>query len=186
MRRYFRIRTSIALLALPACGAAAAPAASAQATPPYTRADTLRGAIGPARAWWDVTFYDLRVRVEPADSSVVGRNAIVYRVLEAGTELQIDLQPPLVVDSVVQDGRALATRRDGSAVFTRLARAPEVGDLDTVTVHYHGRPRIASNPPWDGGIIFARDSLGRPWIATANQGIGALSLIHISEPTRPY
>ena len=56
----------------------AAPAAQAQPT----RADTLRGSIGPARAWWDVAFYDLNVRVSPADSSISGFNAITYRVLQ--------------------------------------------------------------------------------------------------------
>ncbi len=27
----------------------------------FTHADTLRGSDGPARSWWDVTFYDLHV-----------------------------------------------------------------------------------------------------------------------------
>ena len=52
-----------------------------QDTTHYTHADTLRGSNGPARAWWDVRFYDLRVRVSLADSSVMGWNAITYRVL---------------------------------------------------------------------------------------------------------
>ena len=38
----------------------------------FTRADTLRGSNTPARAWWDVTFYDLHVRINPADSTVQG------------------------------------------------------------------------------------------------------------------
>ena len=85
--------------------------AAAQERPAYTRADTLRGSVGPARAWWDVTFYDLHVRVSPADSSITGWNGITYRVLQPGQELQIDLQPPLEVDSMVlgrtrQIGRA--------------------------------------------------------------------------------
>ncbi|MGI9037329.1 MAG: M1 family metallopeptidase [Gemmatimonadota bacterium] len=138
-----------------------------------TRADTLRGSIGPARAWWDVTFYDLEVRVDPADSSLVGRTAIAYRVIEPGREMQIDLQVPLEIDSVVQSGRRLETRREGNAFFATIAAAPRAGDFDTVTVYYHGKPTIAANPPWDGGLTLARDSLGRPWIATTDQGLGA-------------
>ncbi|MGD8496015.1 MAG: M1 family metallopeptidase [Gemmatimonadales bacterium] len=153
--------------------AASAPSLHAQGTPPYTRADTLRGSIGPARAWWDVTFYDLHVRVNPADSSVVGYDAITYRVREPGRELQIDLQEPLVIDSVLQEGRTLEVRRDGNAWFATLAEPPRMGTEHTVTVHYRGKPRIATNPPWDGGLILAQDSLGRPWIATANQALGA-------------
>jgi hypothetical protein len=145
----------------------------AQAEAPYTRADTLRGSIGPARAWWDVAFYDLHVRVNPADSSVSGWNAITYRVLRPGSELQIDLQPPLEVDSIVRDGRALRFRRDGNAYFASLPDPARADAVETVTVHYHGRPRVAVTPPWDGGLILSRDSLARPWIATANQGLGA-------------
>jgi len=41
----------------------------------FTRADTLRGSNTPERAWWDVTFYDLHVRVNPADSTASNGSA---------------------------------------------------------------------------------------------------------------
>jgi len=49
----------------------------------FTHADTLRGSNTAQRAWWDVSFYDLHVKVNPADSSIAGFNAITYRVLKA-------------------------------------------------------------------------------------------------------
>jgi aminopeptidase N len=140
----------------------------------FTHADTLRGTITPERAWWDVTFYDLHVTISPADSSIRGWNGITYRVVSAARpELQIDLQVPLVMDSVVQNGHPLTYRRDGNAFFVTAATPEPVGSDQTVTAYYHGRPRVAQRPPWDGGFIWARDSLGHPWIATANQGLGA-------------
>ncbi|PYO40688.1 MAG: peptidase M1, partial [Gemmatimonadetes bacterium] len=60
---------------------------AAQDTIRFTHADTLRGSNSPARAWWDVAFYDLHVRVEPRDSSIVGWTGIVYRVLRPAREL---------------------------------------------------------------------------------------------------
>src|SRR5690606_9239369 len=73
---------------------AAAPGA-AQQMRTYTRADTLRGDFeSPARAWWDVEFYDLNVAINPAGSTIRGYNAITYRVLEPATRMQIDLQVP--------------------------------------------------------------------------------------------
>jgi aminopeptidase N len=42
-----------------------------------------------------------------------------------------------------------------------------------VTVYYHGRPTVATKPPWDGGLIWAHDPDGRIWISTACQGLGA-------------
>jgi aminopeptidase N len=139
----------------------------------FSRADTLRGSITPQRAWWDVGFYDLQVRVNPADSSIAGRNVITYRVVRPATEMQIDLQHPLVVDSMMQDGRALEFRRDSNAFFVTLVAPQPTGARKTITVHYHGKPRVARRPPWDGGVIWRTDSLHNPWVATANQGLGA-------------
>jgi aminopeptidase N len=150
----------------------AAPLA-AQDTLRFTHADTLRGSNGPARAWWKTTFYDLHVRVNPADSSITGYNGIVYRVLRANQEMQVDLQPPLVVDSMVQDGRSVSYRRDGNALFVSLAKPQREGDRNTVTVYYHGKPVAAKRPPWDGGYIWQHDSLGNRWTSTANEGLGA-------------
>lgn len=141
----------------------------------FTRADSLRGSNGPARAWWDVTFYDLRVRIDPADSTITGSNTITYRVTRkpAVTELQVDLQPPLTVDSVLSNGRVLDVRHEGNAHFISLVEEPTTGTMGAITIHYGGRPVIAARPPWDGGFIWARDGSGEPWVATANQGLGA-------------
>ena len=142
-----------------ACAASAT--ASAQ-EPTFTHADTLRGSITAERAWWDVVFYDLHVRINPADSTIRGWNGITYRVTGPSRAMQIDLQTPLEVDSIVQDGRRLTYRRDGNAFFVTLAAKQPKGATNTVTVYYHGRPTIATRPPWDGGLIWARDPDGGP------------------------
>jgi aminopeptidase N len=143
----------------------------------FSHADTLRGSNTPQRAWWDAAFYDLHVRVNPADSSISGWNAISYRVLSsnatAGRELQIDLQMPLVVDSMRQEGKPVRYRRDGNAFFAQLPVSPPAGSLRTLSVYYHGKPTTAVRPPWDGGFIWKRDSLGNRLVATANEGLGA-------------
>ncbi|MGA2381879.1 MAG: M1 family metallopeptidase [Gemmatimonadales bacterium] len=157
----------LVLLALTPCARAAAQPTT------YTRADTLRGSNGPARAWWDARFYDLHVRVEAADSSIRGWNGITYQVLTPAHEMQIDLQVPLEVDSMVQDGERLAYRRDGNAFFVTLREKQRAGDVKTVTVWYHGRPRVATYPPWEGGFTWTRDSLGNRWVATTDEGLGA-------------
>src|ERR1043166_6593994 len=111
------MRRSIPALALLALASAAVPA-TAQERTTFNRADTLRGTNSPLRSWWDVTFYDLHVSINPADSTIRGWNGITYRALRSGNEMQIDLQPPLVADSMVQDGQKLTYRRD-SIVPTR-------------------------------------------------------------------
>jgi aminopeptidase N len=162
-------RLLLTLALLPA--AAMAPLAAQQHV--YTHADTLRGSITPERAWWDVVFYDLHARLDPADSTVRGWNGITYRVTGPSRAMQIDLQTPLEIDSVTQDGRRLTYRRDGNAFFVNLAARQPRGAVRTVTVYYHGRPTVAVKPPWDGGLIWAHDPEGRTWISTACQGLGA-------------
>ena len=149
------------------------PAIGAAQTQTFTHADTLRGTNTPQRAWWDVVFYDLHVSVHPTDSTIAGFNGITYRVLRPAQEMQIDLQVPLTVDSMVQDGRRATYRRDGNAFFVMLATPQRVGDRRTITIYYHGAPRAATRPPWDGGLIWAQDSAGHAWVATANEGLGA-------------
>ncbi len=146
---------------------------SAQAPKVYTHADTLRGSDGPARSWWDATFYDLHTTVFPADSTISGWNGITYKVLKPAREMQVDLQEPMIADSMKQDGKTLQWRRDGNAFFVTLTAPQPVGKFKTVTVWYHGKPRAAKNPPWDGGLIWRQDSLHNLWFATADEGLGA-------------
>lgn len=149
----------------------------AQTQQVFSHADTLRGSNGPGRAWWDATFYDLHVAVDPADSSLSGWNGISYRVVTPGQQMQIDLQVPLAIDSVIQAGQSLGFRRDGNAYFVTLAAAQPRGSEATVTVYYHGSfaRTDTAGPRRRGGGPFhwAVDSTGAPWIATSNEGPGA-------------
>src|SRR5450432_3840295 len=68
---------------------------------PFTHADTLRGSNGPGRSWWDATKYDLHVKFNLQDSTISGYNIIDFRVLSKGSMMQIDLQEPLIIDSIL-------------------------------------------------------------------------------------
>lgn len=159
------IRLAVALSLLAVVQAAAQ-------QPGFTHADTLRGSITPERAWWDVGFYDLHVRLDPSDSTIRGWNGITYRVTGKPRAMQIDLQQPLQIDSVLQDGKRVGFRRDGNAFFLAVS-GQRKGTTRTVTVYYSGKPQVAERPPWDGGLIWARDPDGQEWISTACQGLGA-------------
>lgn len=139
----------------------------------FTHDDTLRGSITPERAWWDLAFYHLTVRVQPTDSTLHGSTLIRYRVLKAGQTMQVDLQRPLRVERVEQDGQSLPFRQDGNAYFVTLTKKQQPGKTEAVTVFYGGKPRVAKRPPWDGGMVWSRDRAGNWFIATACQGLGA-------------
>lgn len=143
-------------------------------TPEFTHDDTLRGSITPQRAWWDLTYYDLRLRVDPAEKSISGSNTIFYKVLNSSNLLQVDLQPPLQIDKAEQDGQALSVQRAGeNAWFIVLQKEQPVGSTQSVTVWYSGKPREAVHAPWDGGFSWSKDGKGQPFVATSCQGLGA-------------
>ncbi len=139
----------------------------------YSHADSLRGSNGPGRSWWDVTFYQLHVRFSENDSSLRGSNVIHYNVLRTDSVMQIDLQKPLDVDSIVQEGKRCRWKRDGNAFFVLLTGTQERGQQKQLKIWYHGRPHTAKLPPWDGGVVWARDKKDNSWISVACQGRGA-------------
>lgn len=139
----------------------------------FTRQDTLRGSITEERAWWDLTYYHLDIKVNPGDSTIYGKNTIHYKVLKTHTVLQVDLQPPLKLQAAYQDGKVLKIIHDGNAHFIHLKKGQEPGSEQTVVVEYGGKPKVARRPPWDGGITWSYDENDHPFIASSCQGLGA-------------
>ncbi|MEO6038974.1 MAG: M1 family metallopeptidase, partial [Saprospiraceae bacterium] len=142
--------------------------------PVFTHDDTLRGSITPQRAWWDLSFYNLKVKVDPRAKTISGSNEIRYKVLQANQVLQIDLQPPLQIERIEQDGQVLTADRQGrNAYFIRLQKPQPVGSQQSLTIWYSGQPQVARRAPWDGGFSWSQDQSGQPFVATSCQGLGA-------------
>jgi len=139
----------------------------------FTRQDTLRGSITEERKWWDLTYYHLDISVNPADSTIKGKNTVMYKVLEKNKVMQIDLQPPLTLYKAVQNGKELTINQEGNAHFIHLFAKQSPGSINEIELHYGGRPRVARRPPWDGGITWKKDRNNKPFIASSCQGIGA-------------
>ncbi len=152
----------------------------------FTHADSLRGSYGPARSWWDVTKYDLHVKFNLEDSSISGWNIITFKVLKKGNLMQIDLQEPLVIDSIFEINetpsepkrtaykkeKVKSYYKDGNAYFVSTTNN-NLQTTNKLIVYYHGKPHVAKKAPWDGGIVWARDKNKNPWISIACEGLGA-------------
>jgi len=139
----------------------------------FTKQDSLRGSITNERKWWDLTYYHLDIEVLPDTKTIAGQNTIQYTVLEPYQILQIDLQAPLAITKVKQDGKSLAVHSDGNAHFIQLVKEQVVGQTESITVTYSGSPREAVRAPWDGGITWDEDEQGKDFIASSCQGLGA-------------
>ena len=170
---------------IPAILISLASSAHLSAQPVFAEADSLRGTVGPYRAWWDVEHYDVTIRPDFNTKSIQGTTKITFTVVSEGQRMQIDLQQPLVVDSIVAElfeqwesggsfGKAHAGfTREGNVVWVDLPNPLRPGTRMSIWIHYHGQPREAVNPPWDGGWIWRTDEQGHPWMSVACQGLGA-------------
>jgi aminopeptidase N len=140
----------------------------------FTRDDTLRGSITPERVWWDLLFYDLNVQINPDEQSISGHNTIHYKVLNNSKLMQIDLQPPLKVERILQNNQELSFTKDGSNVYlVTIPTTQTIGSTQQLTVYYSGKPRAAKRAPWDGGFSWKKDSEGKHFVATSCQGLGS-------------
>ena len=139
----------------------------------FTKQDTLRGSITPERAWWDLVYYHLDISVNPDEKFIKGSNTITYSVLDSEDRLQIDLQDPLKITKVEQNGKILDFESVGNAHFIKLIEKQKKGDIQSIKVFYEGKPKEAVRAPWDGGLSWKRDSNGKHFVATSCQGIGA-------------
>jgi aminopeptidase N len=139
----------------------------------FTHADTLRGMLTPLRSCYNVTFYDLHLKIDPAHHTIGGYNVIAYKVVNDFSKMQIDLFFNMKIDSIIHAGTILKYKRDGNAVFVDFTAKEIAGKRDSVKVYYHGQPLIAVKPPWQGGFVWLKDANGKPWIDVACEQTGA-------------
>jgi aminopeptidase N len=138
-----------------------------------THQEKLRGSVTAEREWWDLTHYHLDIKVDPETKVFSGENIMSYRVLTKGERLQIELQAPMKLEKVLQNGKALNVEQDGYSYFITPASEQKIGSEQKIIMYFSGEPVTAKRAPWDGGITWKKDSNGLDFIATSNQGIGS-------------
>ncbi len=138
----------------------------------FTEADTLRGMLRPERSCYDVTYYDLDIKVDIEKKYISGKNDIYFNVKEDFTTLQFDLFENLKISYVLFEGEQFDFKRKFNAVFVTLPPQKK-GSFGVLSIFYEGSPTVAKNAPWDGGFTFTKDQNGKDWVATTCEGIGA-------------
>ena len=139
----------------------------------FTRQDSLRGSITPERAWWDLTYYHLAIDTDIDEKFLKGSNTVQYKVLEPAQRMQIDLQAPMRITGVSQDGKALKVEQEGAAYFIQLEKPQVKNAVNRIEISFEGNPVVSKNPPWSGGVTWRKDSNDLDFIATSCQGDGA-------------
>lgn len=133
-----------------------------------TKEDSLIGSLTPEKIWWDIMHYDITVKPDYNNKTLTGKNTIQYKVIAKNHSkfMQIDLVKPLMIDSVIQNGSRLRFRNEGDIWYV-TTKGNDKSQVNEVTIYYSGKPTESKSPPWDGGFVWAMDSLKRPWISVA-------------------
>ena len=139
----------------------------------FTRKDSLHGGLRPERTCYDVQRYDLNIKINPDERSIVGYNEIAFKVVEKTSKIQVDLFENMQIDSIIYNNKKLQYKREFDAVFIDFPNDLTLNSSEKIRFYYSGKPKVAKNAPWDGGFVFKKDKQGKPWIAVAVQGTGA-------------
>ena len=151
------------------------------AQPLVNESDTLRGSLNENRDWFDIKRYVIDVTPNYESKSIVGVVSWKALAVKPSKQIQIDLQAPMVIDSIllwpnVNDGMnavRLEFTRSNNIAIAQIEKQIPKGKQFGLTIFYHGVPKEATRPPWDGGWIWKKDANGQPWMSVACQGLGA-------------
>jgi len=143
----------------------------------FKESDSLRGSLNENRDWFDILSYDISVIPDVNNKTILGEVLWKAKAVKAAKAIQVDLQTPLVIDSILiwanKHWDKVAFKREGNIALVHHQKNIKLQDEFSLWIFYHGKPREAIRPPWDGGWIWKKDSNGKPWISVACQGLGA-------------
>jgi aminopeptidase N len=87
--------------------------------------------------------------------------------------LQHKLENRIAHGNIWTSAGKLNFKREGNVYFIETNDNLSSEPTRMLKLYFHGTPRAARNAPWDGGWIWKKDDLGRPWMSVACQGLGA-------------
>jgi len=130
------------------------------------------GKLTNLRTCFDVTSYSINVTPDPLTQTISGENIIGMRILNETSKIQLDLNYRLNIDSIVFENTSLGYKRDSSVIYVMFNKKLIKGSWIKLKIGFSGKPLIAIKPPWQGGYVWSKDSLNKPWIGLACEGIG--------------
>jgi hypothetical protein len=95
--------------------------------PVFNLQDTLRGSLNEHRDWFDIQHYDISVTPTFETKSIIGQVSWTSKVVKPSNNIQIDLQQPLIIDSVIyfapntKSGKSLTFSRNENVALVNFS-----------------------------------------------------------------
>ncbi|MEX1123370.1 MAG: M1 family aminopeptidase, partial [Balneolales bacterium] len=136
------------------------------------------GELLPELAAYNVSYYDLNLLIEPADSSIHGSVIIHADIVHPLNQFVLDLDSVFTVNRVTFFDKShnmlpLDYAFENGRIWASFPETRQPGDKVIIKVDYEGKPRVAPNPPWEGGFTWSETADGQPWIGVSCQLNGA-------------
>ena len=131
--------------------------------------------------------YEITVKPDFEKKEIEGKVVLTIQSLKSYKEnllMQIDLQSPLIIDSIIHNKKQIGFINNSTNtwlvnnlnfqknIIKGKGNSIVIPD-EKIEIYYHGKPKEAKTPPWDGGWIWKKDKNGNPWMSVAVQGLGA-------------
>ncbi len=136
------------------------------------------GELSSELSVYNVHHYELDLEIIPSDSTVHGTVAVHFETVHPTNVIALALDPGLSIKRIIQrddsENELKFLRQGDSKTFKVMFPSTlQPGESAVVEIEYGGKPVVAANPPWDGGLVWDQTPSGEPWVGVACQSIGA-------------
>lgn len=120
-------------------------------------------------------YYNLEVEPQLTSNEINASTELYFITQSSGTSIALNLATQLAIDSIVFQNKPLEYTRNRDTIEVYFPITLHKNQHFKIKIYYHGKPKGSINPPWDGGFVWQKDHLNRPWIGVACERIGARS-----------
>jgi aminopeptidase N len=165
------LRLGVALLSLVTSPAfAQQPARTDAELAPVHPPEISGGPLLAEQASYDVRFYDLALRINPADSTIAGALTVYASVVQPLSRLVLDLDTVFTVSAITRVGaqpEPLTFERRGGRLWITVPTL-QPGERIAARIEYGGRPRSGRG----GGFVWSVTGSGAPWLGVSCEVFG--------------
>lgn len=133
------------------------------------------GFINPLQAKYDVKFYELNLKIDPADSSISGNTIIEALITEDLNKVVLNLLNNFRISRISEIKNSgtsdlIFNHTNGLITIDKIFAKNEIIRL---RIEYSGKPPVSFNPPWDDGFVWKTTPQGKPFLGVACETEGA-------------
>lgn len=133
------------------------------------------GPILPEQEAYDVTFYDINLKIDPSDKSISGCTIVNASVISSISQFVLHLNSNYNISGIEGgiNGASASLNFSHSWGLVKISLPASQGDLISIKINYSGIPSTPGGLPWNCGFAWSKTQSGQNWIGMACEEEGA-------------